>query len=230
MIESFIGEGHQVEIRQHPNNEPGQEPALSPLDLIFNGIILRVSKMAEKKPNDLRDIRRFVTDHDDQGKAIFHRDMDETIPRKELPQSATFRLGYATDHAPVSYDRDIPTYQKLLEKNPGLVLPGGTVLRVVDIGPGGISPMHRTVSLDYGVVLEGTIELVLDSGETRILERGDICVQRGTMHQWRNASQTEWGRMLYVLQESKPIKVNGQTLQEDYGSDGMGDVPSSGSS
>ena len=40
--------------------------------------------------------------------------------------------------------------------------------------------MHRTQSLDFGVVLEGEIELVLDSGETRLLKRGDVAVQRGT--------------------------------------------------
>lgn len=34
--------------------------------------------------------------------------------------------------------------------------------------------MHRTVSIDYGVVLEGEIELTLDSGESRIMRRGDV--------------------------------------------------------
>lgn len=55
------------------------------------------------------------------------------------------------------------------------------VLRHVDIGPGITSPMHRTVSLDYGIVIEGEIELLLDSGEKRQMLPGDICVQRGTM-------------------------------------------------
>lgn len=88
--------------------------------------------------------------------------------------------------------------------------------------------MHRTVSLDYGVVMLGQIELLLDSGETRLMKPGDICVQRGTMHAWRNASQTEWGRMLYVLQPSKPVAVGDKTLGEDYGT--MEGVPPSGSS
>lgn len=48
------------------------------------------------------------------------------------------------------------------------------------MGPGLTSPMHRTVSLDYGVVLEGEVYLVLDSGEERLMRRGDISVQRGT--------------------------------------------------
>jgi len=78
--------------------------------------------------------------------------------------------------------------------------------------------MHRTVSLDYGIVLVGEVELVLDSGETRLMKTGDICVQRGTMHAWRNTSPTEWARMMYVLQPSLPLTVDGQELKEDYGS------------
>jgi quercetin dioxygenase-like cupin family protein len=92
--------------------------------------------------------------------------------------------------------------------------------------PGAVSPMHRTVSLDYGVVLEGEMELVLDSGETRLLKRGDLAVQRGTLHAWRNTNKTEWARMLYFLQESEPLEVGGAKLGEDYGK--MTGVPKSG--
>lgn len=97
------------------------------------------------------------------------------------------------------------------------MIPGGTVLRLVDMPPGGQSPMHRTVSLDYGVVLDGSVELILDSGEKRVMERGDMSVQRGTIHAWRNMSDTAWARMLYILQESEPILVEGKGLGEDYG-------------
>lgn len=86
------------------------------------------------------------------------------------------------------------------------------------MGPGVISPMHRTVSLDYGIVLIGEVELVLDSGETRVMKVGDVCVQRGTNHAWRNTSQTEWARMMYVLQPSLPIEIEGKRLNEDLGS------------
>lgn len=71
--------------------------------------------------------------------------------------------------------------------------------------------------MDFGVVLEGEVEVVLDSGETRLLKRGDLAIQRGTMHAWRNKSQTEWARMLYFLQESEPLEVGGVKLGEDYG-------------
>lgn len=76
--------------------------------------------------------------------------------------------------------------------------------------------MHRTVSLDYGIVIEGEIELILDSGETRLMRPGDIAIQRGTMHAWRNTSDTKWARMLYVLQPSKPLVLDSGALGEDY--------------
>jgi quercetin dioxygenase-like cupin family protein len=67
--------------------------------------------------------------------------------------------------------------------------------------------MHRTQSLDYGVVIEGEIECILDSGEKRLLRRGDVCVQRGTMHSWRNTSTDAWARMLFVLLPCEKVKV-----------------------
>lgn len=82
--------------------------------------------------------------------------------------------------------------------------------------------MHKTVSVDYGIVLEGVIELVLDSGETKIMRRGDVCVQRATNHAWRNVTENNgWGRMVFVLVTAE--KTEG--LEEDL--NGMEDVKSS---
>ena len=47
--------------------------------------------------------------------------------------------------------------------------------------------MHRTESIDYGIVLEGEITLVLDDSEVT-LHAGDVVVQRGTDHAWANRS------------------------------------------
>lgn len=94
----------------------------------------------------------------------------------------------------------------------------GTVLRYVDMAPNALSPMHRTVSLDYGIVLEGEVELVLDSGETKLMKRGDICVQRATNHAWRNVTpNNEWARMIYVLVGAEKVNVGGKHLGEDLG-------------
>ena len=87
--------------------------------------------------------------------------------------------------------------------------------------------MHRTVSLDYGVVLEGEVDLILDSGEVKRMKRGDVAIQRGTMHAWKNPSETEWARMLFVLQDCQDVWVNGQVFKEDLGK-GTEGVPPSG--
>jgi quercetin dioxygenase-like cupin family protein len=179
--------------------------------------------------NNLPPLRRFITTHDSEGHAIFSNIVPEENPSKLLPNGiAAFSLGYTTKSFPVDLnaEADISGYKSALESPPGLVLPGGTVLRFVDSPPGSISPMHRTVSLDYGVVIEGEVELVLDSGETRLMKRGDVAIQRATMHQWRNTSKTEWARMMYVLQSSKAVEVGGKVLEEDYGV-GMEGVPKS---
>jgi quercetin dioxygenase-like cupin family protein len=47
--------------------------------------------------------------------------------------------------------------------------------------------MHRTQTVDYGIVLEGEVTLVVDEGETTV-HQGDIVIQRGTNHAWANRS------------------------------------------
>lgn len=98
----------------------------------------------------------------------------------------------------------------------GTVRPGGTVLRICDFSPGYPGKMHITRSIDYGIVLEGTVEMVLDSGEVHVLKRGDVVVQRATYHRWRNPG-TEWVRMAFVLQDVQDFEVNGQSVKEDMG-------------
>lgn len=57
--------------------------------------------------------------------------------------------------------------------------------------------MHRTESVDYGVVIEGELTLVLDDSEVQ-LSAGSVVVQRGTNHAWANRSGKPC-RMLFVL-------------------------------
>ncbi len=61
--------------------------------------------------------------------------------------------------------------------------------------------MHRTQSIDYGIVMEGEMTLVLDIAET-VLKRGDVVIQRGTNHAWANRSGKPC-RMLFVLIDGK---------------------------
>lgn len=84
--------------------------------------------------------------------------------------------------------------------------------------------MHRTISLDFGVVLEGTMECVLDSGEAKTFHRGDLCVQRATKHAWKNVTENNgWARMMFVLTGCEaPVVANGKKVEEymEYGMPG----------
>jgi len=57
--------------------------------------------------------------------------------------------------------------------------------------------MHRTETIDYGIVLEGELVLIMDEGETTV-RAGDIVIQRGTNHGWANRSN-ENCRICFVL-------------------------------
>ncbi|MBK8286535.1 MAG: cupin domain-containing protein [Ahniella sp.] len=61
--------------------------------------------------------------------------------------------------------------------------------------------MHRTETIDYGIVLEGEITLILDIGET-VVRQGDIVVQRGTNHGWANRSAKNC-RIAFILIDGK---------------------------
>jgi mannose-6-phosphate isomerase-like protein (cupin superfamily) len=57
--------------------------------------------------------------------------------------------------------------------------------------------MHRTETVDYAVVLQGEITLLLDDQDV-LLKAGDVVIQRGTNHAWSNRSDKP-ALMLYVL-------------------------------
>jgi quercetin dioxygenase-like cupin family protein len=184
----------------------------------------------DKPLSDLRSPTFLFTGHNQaSGKAVIQE-------RRSPPwtvyddKKMAFNVVYTTSEFPpaLNGDADIANHDKVMaSKQLGLVNKNGTVCRIVDFAPQFDCMMHRTQSLDYGVVLEGSIELVLDSGETQLMHRGDVCVQRGTMHAWRNNSTTEWARMLFVLQDSQPILFGKERLGEDLGR-GVEGLPDSG--
>ena len=61
--------------------------------------------------------------------------------------------------------------------------------------------MHRTESIDYGVVISGEVTLILDKGET-LLREADVVIQRGTNHAWANRSGKPC-RMLFILVDGR---------------------------
>ena len=151
-------------------------------------------------------IRRVVTDHDPHGKAIVV--IDDLVPGKPvLSGDAAFSVMWVTANSPA--DNNDATDRA---RDPiGLVQAGGSVLRVVDIAPGVRSPLHRTQSLDYGLVLSGEIDLELDDGHITHLNAGDVVVQRGTIHAWINRGATT-ARMAFILLDAKPVIIGGAEL------------------
>jgi len=180
------------------------------------------------KISNLPQPHRFVTGHNADGKAIVQSHNDFEWQLYDADRLA-FSVAYTTSQSPpdLNNDIDITEHEKIMATGKlGLVNPGGSVLRTVDFAPGYACGMHRTLSIDYGIVLEGEVDMVLDSGEVHTLKRGDVAIQRATQHQWVNKSKTDWARMIFVLQDCKPLKVAGEALTEDLGTN-VG-VPPSG--
>ena len=130
--------------------------------------------------------RRIITGHDENGKAIFLSDetLKTTNPYKEdmSPPQGTipgFSLIHRAEGFPTtSVNGPVTEWHG---KRIPLSNAGGTVCRVVDfppIGEDGDAFMHRTQSVDFGVVLKGSIKLILDGGLETTLKEGDVVVQR----------------------------------------------------
>ncbi|KAK4043328.1 hypothetical protein C8A01DRAFT_13136 [Parachaetomium inaequale] len=173
---------------------------------------------------------RFITTHNPSGQAIVHSHAPFAWSAYDNNNLA-FAVPYTTSTFPadLNNDADITQHEHTIASGQlGLVNPRGTVLRCVDFAPGYACGMHRTQSLDYGIVMEGEVDMVLDSGERYTLKRGDVAVQRATQHQWVNRSGTEWARMMFVLQDCRTLVVGGREMGEDLGTNSG--LPASGNS
>ncbi|KAK3111090.1 hypothetical protein LTR53_014002 [Teratosphaeriaceae sp. CCFEE 6253] len=173
----------------------------------------------------------FLTGHNpDTGAAILHSSRPIAWHRYDDDKMA-MAVAYTTSFPPdLNADADVTAHDSKMEAaggKLGLVSGGGTVLRYVDFAPGYMCMMHRTQSVDYGIVLEGSVVSVLDDGAEVHMGRGDVMVQRATMHAWRNPSETEWARMIFCLQDSQPLFVAGKRFGEDLGR-GTEGIPASG--
>ena len=175
--------------------------------------ITYIAIMSNQQLSDLRPPQTFITGHDQAGEEAVFIDKRPAQWTQIDDKSMGFTVPYTTSSFPVSMndDADLTTHDKVLASGTlKLVNPGGTVCRIVDFAPGFTCSMHRTQSLDYGVVLDGEMVLILDGGEEQLMKRGDVAVQRHTNHAWRNGSETGWARMLFVLQESQPLETGGK--------------------
>jgi mannose-6-phosphate isomerase-like protein (cupin superfamily) len=176
-----------------------------------------------------RKVRRIVTGHDKSGQAIIQE--DRAPPRVAHiggEHGPVFHEVWNTRETPARIDRagGEPSEEGIKLAPPA----NGTRIRVLDIPPegdwlesmsaeqikahfaevgaGDAAPgdgrhalMHRTETVDYGIVLEGEIVLVMDLGET-VVRAGDIVIQRGTNHGWANRSDRNC-RIAFILIDGK---------------------------
>ncbi|KAG2003849.1 hypothetical protein GB937_009341 [Aspergillus fischeri] len=169
--------------------------------------------------NALPNPKRYITENDDEGNSSFSNTLNESLPVVNDLGGALARLGYTTDRPPVvlTNGNDLELYETSLKEIPPLVTQGGGAsVWYIDTPPDSESPMHRTVSLDFVIQIAGEIELILSSGETRLIKPGDLTIQRSTLHKWRNPSKTQWSRMVGVMSECQPVVTKNKTLGEDF--------------
>ena len=155
-------------------------------------------------------IRRVITGHDKDGKAVCISDniATEVLQRESRPGVALTNF-WQTKSTPAEYDGEEESLG-----GPFILHPpkNGSIFRMVEFKPEdpevlktldgksafsemGASHaivenarhpfMHRTNSVDYAIIVKGEINMLLDDTEVH-LKAGDVVVQRGTNHAWSN--------------------------------------------
>jgi mannose-6-phosphate isomerase-like protein (cupin superfamily) len=153
-------------------------------------------------------VRRVVTGHDENGKAIVLIDEVCTDFQEGRP-NGFLRNIWTTDQAPAGNDG---TDDKGARPGRFTMIENGSVFRILHFLPGVARRVHRTDSIDYLVVMQGEIDMALDDGVEVHLKAGDVMVQRGTVHNWINRG-TEPCTLAVILVHAKPVQAGGQTLE-----------------
>ncbi|KAI5778344.1 hypothetical protein EDC01DRAFT_675152 [Geopyxis carbonaria] len=149
------------------------------------------------------------TTHTPTGTSVFAAPSPTTLTPLG-PSGPAFTLMHATSAVPVSLLSPSTHSPTGIPRCP----PAGTLFVTSDMPPGAASPLHRTLSLDYAIVLSGTVTLVLDGGEERVLSPGMCVVQGGTMHKWENRG-SETVRMAFVMVGAEEVVLaDGTRLEE----------------
>lgn len=169
-----------------------------------------------------KQIRRLITGHDKNGKAICIQDENaKCVLSRPEREGVTLTNLWQIDSAPAEFDGAEETVDGPLVLHPPT---NGSVFRIVEFEPedpeiiakvdgkaafaamgaahnvveNARHPyMHRTNSIDYGIVLCGEVYMMLDD-EDYLLKAGDTFVQRGTNHAWSNRG-TETCQIAFVL-------------------------------
>jgi len=177
--------------------------------------------------------RRIVTGHRQDGRSTVLMDGQATQVRQRHAGNASTLL-WVTDETPADVSgggdraaRDIgvppPAHGTIFRiaefpsGSGGEVRDNESVLRDFGIGPDiarGAPPrhpaIHRTRSLDYVVVLEGEISLLLDDGEVTV-KAGDVVIQQGTNHAWINRGNATCRLAMVFIDAQEPAALARQT-------------------
>jgi hypothetical protein len=177
-------------------------------------------------------VRRIVTGHDKKGEAIVV--MDSKLETKARTAGVSSCVLWVTEQTPADISGSTDTADRATGVPPPM---NGSILRVVDFPPVtgeikvdnkaftaemGISDqkrgggkhinhpfMHRTKSIDYAIVLEGEIDMLLDDTETH-MKAGDIMVQQGTNHAWVNNSGKNCRIAFVLIGANEPEVLKGR--------------------
>ena len=217
-------QSHNAHLERSAGRIPEPRNGLSPR---CNGMVevggLGTARLGNEKGTIMhRCIRRVVTGHDRRGRAVVVSDGTATqiLQRNNRPGVTLTNL-WINDGMPAEYDGQTDTCHGPLVLQPP---EGGCVFRTVEFKPenpeelakldgksafaemaaaeniveGARHPfMHRTDSLDFAIVLQGEITMLLDDDEVH-LSAGDVVIQRGTNHAWSNRG-TESCTIAFVL-------------------------------
>ncbi|KAK1761636.1 cupin domain-containing protein [Phialemonium atrogriseum] len=167
----------------------------------------------------MRKVQRHITTLDSEGRSVFVPDEDILYcDRGGYAVSWT----YATSEFPavLSGNKDLdgfltrdPSSNNSVAHTGSRIVNGtGITFNTTNFAPGTETVMHRTVSLDFVAVVEGEMELELDSGAKVSLKPGDSIVQRQTNHLWRNPSKDKPARIISLITPAQSVTINGKEM------------------
>jgi len=154
--------------------------------------------------------RLVVTAHDAAGNAIIAADGEVPLFYPMGPTGSSFAVFDVRGAVPVDNAETTQPHANKIPRCP----PGGITFGITNIAPNFTVPMHRTLSLDYAVVISGEIVVLLEGGHETTVRAGDFIVQGGVNHQWVNKTDEEC-RMAFVTVSSDKVKLaDGTELEE----------------
>ena len=171
------------------------------------------------------EVRRVVTTLDETGKAVVLFDSLNPHTAVRPGKGNIANLLWVTDGAPAPLGGTVDRAAIEIGTSPPAC---GSIFRIMDYPPvspetekmdasarqkelahepaiKGLPPrhpfMHRTRTIDYALILQGEIDMLLDDSEIH-LKAGDVLVQQGTNHAWVNRSK-DVCRIAFILIDAK---------------------------